>query len=76
MYNFQRIYLHNYIQLSESLFVSKDGNDLASIVIESGMLPRAVKIGTPNDNDKSKTALTVDAYQVHASKQIAQGDVV
>ena len=57
-----------------ALFVSKDGNDLASIVIESGMLPRAVKIGTPKDTDNSKTALTVDAYQVHASKQIAQGN--
>ena len=57
-----------------ALFVSKDGNDLASIVIESGMLPRAVKIGTPKDTDNSKTALTVDAYQVHASKQIAVGN--
>ena len=57
-----------------ALFASPNGDDLTSIVIESGMIPRAVKIGTPKECSPVKSILNMEAYALHASKQIAVGN--
>lgn len=57
-----------------ALFASSDGDDLTSIVVESGMIPRAVKIGTPKECSPVKSILNMEAYALHASKQIAVGN--
>lgn len=57
-----------------ALFMSLDGDDLTSIVVESGMIPRAVKIGTPKECSPVKSILDMEAYAMHASKQIAVGN--
>lgn len=56
------------------LFISIDGMDIPTIILKSGLKPRAVVIGTPNNETTQKERMTKEVFGSYAAWRILGGN--
>lgn len=57
-----------------ALFTTKDGKDIATVIIRSGLKPRAVVINPPNSGAGLKGKMNEEAFAKYASWQVLGGN--